>query len=102
MQTNPIDTAKEHWQGHGSVLCGYRQQFDVGIYSAYFPGAAGLKAGVRLCGGGGGFAALEVVLTPDAALALADALKDAAATACEVQAAVDAASAAAAQQGGAA
>lgn len=102
MQANPIDTTKEHWQKHGSVLCGDLQQLDVSIYSSYFPGCPRLEAGVRLCGGFGGVAGLGIGLTQDAALALADALKAAAATACEVQAAVDAARAVAAQKGGAA
>lgn len=102
MQANPIDTTKDHWQKHGSVLCGYQQQSDIVIYSYYFPEAAELKAGVKLCGGVRGVVSLGVVLTPDAAIALADALKAAATTACEVQAAVDAVCAVAAQPGAAA
>ena len=102
MQANPIDTTKEHWLKHGSVLCGHLRKFAVGIYSSYFPEYPGVEAGVRLCGSCGGFVGLEMELTPDAALALADALKAAAATAREVQAAADAARAVAAQKGGAA
>ncbi|MDH0200826.1 hypothetical protein N7337_07880 [Comamonas aquatica] len=102
MQANQIDTPIDHWQEHGSVRCGFRQQCDVYIYSRYSQKDPEGKAGVKVYGGNVGFVGLEMALTPDAAIAFADALKAAAAAASEVQAAVDAVHAVGAQQGGAA
>lgn len=102
MQTNQIDTTIDHWQEHGSARCGYQQQFDVRIYSRRSQKSPEVKAGVVVYGGNVGFVGLEMALTPDAAIAFADALKAAAATASEVQAIVDAVHAVGAQQSGAA